>query len=1169
MPTILDFHIQPDKENTFRINVFERDNSQPLAASTFDYDLSFMTDFEISRLDAPPKNPYKSLENRKSFGAKLYKKLFSPEIKETWQKYKDSGDFLMLCLRIAPEAEKLEILPWETLYDSREFIAAGASTGLFRLPLDIPPQKDLPPLPLPLQMLALIASPLDLEESERLAIEKEQEILLRATNSPSGQGRLKVTFEDEAKLPVIENTLESQYHIFHYSGHGIDPKYGGGLLLEDAKGKKRPTPVEEVLQTLEKGEKHFRLAVFSGCQTARTLYASGFQDLGRRMARHKVPAVIAMQFSITDKGGLLFAETLYPRLAEGQPLDTAVSACRRMLLQSDDPIIQADALAPVLILSGRTPLKTREAEAPASADQVGIDFNVYLPLPQLNFGFYGRRREYRDIRDGLLYKNQRAIIVHGIGGIGKTALISHAASRLKNNFKGIYAFDCRSGTLAPETILLQLHRFLERQQIHALQPLLHESFPPEQLAVFMGQVLTQIPVLIIFDNFETHLSFKEGNHHITDPNLRVFLEMLIKTTSQCSCFLFTSRYIFDIDEKRVGPIRFLPMKDLSRPEALGLMQNLPHLAAASFEEQLEAFMVFGGHPYGLVTLDRHCGRKSLADALKDGKNVHQELREFLAIDINYTKLSEKSRELLNRLAAFRKPVEREAVHWVIGKPVDMSAEILKLIDRKKMPEEWKDKSDEEVVRILSQFFPEKRLAEGVDEPVNQLINWGLLTPIEEEGEVYLLTVHSLVRDFCRDKCPDAWNQYLEDAAVYYTNRSKGMTRDRKTLNIVMEEIEAAELFMEAGEYEPAADIIIDITELLDRWGLGRLAESLNNRLIHEVKQKTQSGLIHNLGNLLLNRGEYKLALEYYEKSLKILKEIGDRAGMAGPLHQIGRIHKVRGDYATALEIYEKLLKIFEELDDRAGVASSLHQIGTIHQALGDYPAALEMYEKSLETKEELGNRTGMAASLHQIGIIHQKRGDYAPALEMHEKSLKILEELGDRAGVARSEHVIGVIFQSTGNSQKALEKYQKALRIAEEIGDKSEVAMALHQIGMIHQDRGDFPAALEMYEKSLKIKEELGDRAEIANSYGQLGALLGETNKFPEAFDHFLKALTIFAELQSPDAKKTINNLLKLRTQWGAKHFDAAWQEKTGEKVPDWLKEKPNDKKENDLIKKI
>ena len=86
-----------------------------------------------------------------------------------------------------------------------------------------------------------------------------------------------------------------------------------------------------------------------------------------------------------------------------------------------------------------------------------IDFSFHLPLPQLSFGFYGRRKEYRALRDGLIYRQQRAVIIHGLGGIGKTALASHGVKRLKDHFRGTYAFT--GSILAPETIVLELHRF--------------------------------------------------------------------------------------------------------------------------------------------------------------------------------------------------------------------------------------------------------------------------------------------------------------------------------------------------------------------------------------------------------------------------------------------------------------------------------------------------------------------------------------------------------------------------------------------------------------------------------------------------------------------------------------------------------------------------------------
>ena len=44
-------------------------------------------------------------------------------------------------------------------------------------------------------------------------------------------------------------------------------------------------------------------------------------------------------------------------------------------------------------------------------------------------------------------------------------------------------------------------------------------------------------------------------------------------------------------------------------------------------------------------------------------------------------------------------------------------------------------------------------------------------------------------------------------------------------------------------------------------------------------------------------------------------------------------------------------------------------------------------------------------------------------------------------------------------------------------------------------------------------------------------------------------------DMQSPNASIAANDLKRLRSAWGAEPFDAAWQEATGEAVPDDLKE--------------
>src|SRR5204862_3291468 len=138
------------------------------------------------------------------------------------------------------------------------------------------------------------------------------------------------------KLKILERSLHDSYHILHFTGHGISPRDGGGLLLEDAHGKKLPASIADVMQAVERGQDgnaKLRLAVISGCQTARTLHTGAFNDLARELLRQCVPAVIAMQFSISDDGGLKFAEVLYREIAKGVELERAVHAARHVLLE--------------------------------------------------------------------------------------------------------------------------------------------------------------------------------------------------------------------------------------------------------------------------------------------------------------------------------------------------------------------------------------------------------------------------------------------------------------------------------------------------------------------------------------------------------------------------------------------------------------------------------------------------------------------------------------------------------------------------------------------------------------------------------------------------------------------------------------------------------------------
>ena len=944
--TILDFHIQSCERDSFSVTVFTRDSSQLLASLQFSFPLSdWMTKHDIAKLEFNPRDPQGRMDALRKFGGRLYQLLFTPEIQQLWQQTRDRAEFLTLCLRMDEAAKGLEALPWETLHDGTEFIAAGAKTTVTRLPLGIVPPRNLPAISLPLRMLAFVSSPPDLPDQSRLNVEAEQEILLEAVNAPAGQGKLHVDFEDEAKLEILESSLEADYHILHFTGHGVAPENGGGLLLEDPDGKAQVYGTAEILQTLKKGFGTLRLAVISGCNTAqtKTQNADGFRDLARTLAAKKVPAVLAMQFKISDTGGLKLAEVLYPRLVAGQTLEVAVNAARRALLLSDDPVLQGDALAMVLLVADGNCLQTKAADVPASNREVTID-TKYQPgiLPQHGFGFYGRRKEYRQLRDALLVSNHRAAVIHGIGGIGKTSLSAHTAERLykrRHRFNGVYAFDCSGGTLAPERMLLELHRYFSLQGVNALGQFLHQSLEPETLAGFVAQTLTQWPLLLIFDNFETQLERVSDGFRIADEQARRFLAALVKTTSQGTKFLFTSRFAFDLDE-RLGDVESVPLGDLSRPEAFSVMLKLPRLAKASYDEKGRIYATFGGHPFALVALDKYCQTSSVDKALQNAKAVQVKLREHLALELNYGRLTEQARELLNRLAAFRVAVPMEAAEWVMGETVTLPDEALQPMivtlrqamnnealpdNMKEQAQQLKDADDATLMQMLRAMLPAQRQApDGWEQSVRELIEWGLLTPVYEDDELSRLDVHSLVRDFCRDKQPESWRDRLRAAAAFYTNLTQRIPEDQKTPDHVMAEMEAFELLIEAEDYSDAGHLLRDAHELLDRWGMGRYAESQYNRVLDKLEPADYAQLIHNFGVLQQGRGNYEGALEYYERSLKMLEELGNKAGVASSLGQIGKLMMDTGKYDESFGLLLQALATFMELQSpNAGIVANM------------------------------------------------------------------------------------------------------------------------------------------------------------------------------------------------------------------------------------------------------
>lgn len=267
-------------------------------------------------------------------------------------------------------------LPWELLNSRRnDFLCLSSLTPVVRFPTVPRPVKALR-AQLPLRVLAVMSNstehPLNLEEEK----EKMEAAFARLRE---GDVLNVVWLKQQTPDGLREALSDFDPHILHLAGHGeFNEAAGEGMIvLQDDNRRSVRMPARD-LSLLIQGTKSLRLVFLNSCEGARE-GGKSLSSTASQLVSAGVPAVIAMQFEISDSVAIRFAHAVYRRLCSNQPIDTAVTEGRRAIKLSNS----FEWSTPVLFLrTSDTVLFEFEASAPNSAVKSPPTFgeNV-LPTP--------------------------------------------------------------------------------------------------------------------------------------------------------------------------------------------------------------------------------------------------------------------------------------------------------------------------------------------------------------------------------------------------------------------------------------------------------------------------------------------------------------------------------------------------------------------------------------------------------------------------------------------------------------------------------------------------------------------------------------------------------------------------------------------------------------------
>ena len=997
--------------------------------------------------------------------------------------------------------EELRGLPWEGLRHPEVDgpLALHPLVVFYRLAVASPTPRCVEG---PLRIVVAIAAPLDGES--KLDYESElRNIVASVREARAGGAEVRiVTFATTAEINKALGA--GNVHVLHISCHGS----AGQLILEDENGSARPVTARTLIEEAIPPGKMPPVICLSACDTNVTDRPNNLPAVADELVSSGAPAVIGTETSVSDRYATLVFARVYAELAKAPEPDpaTALAAARRQVLRAcessersrdrHEQVLSGWSVVTIQAASSRETLFDPTTARPSRNDSSPVVSEVG-DLPALSPGsFVGRRREQLEIPRLLADEDHGGVVLHGIGGIGKTSLANEILRRVGEQRDGV-VFVTLSGAVTAEEILqgiiaeLKIDAYSQGQLpdprfLGKLEFLGDPRIDWNSRTSFLRkEFLKRIPIIIVLDNFEDNLSpanrneedlrrddsGSHGERRIKDRQLADFLAALAKTQGPSS-LLITCRYRFELPDDSGEHLRWWGLGPLSFSETLRLAWDLPHVEALDDYQLHVLWASIGGHPRTLEMLDALLGhgrgrlprieqelKQRLKETLPDGMDVAGWLNRPRDLDVSVAEavtlaandvllpqlldlLSPEAKRLLMGLALFRRPVERSAATFVLGAPVEGGAAENGANGAPYLP--------------FATELP-------VDDLLDELVSTTLLTRLENaNGSSSQWFVHRWTASALERQEESAVETAEEDkaerhrrAALYWMWHYRTTIQSREA--DVDDLMECYAHFGEAGDVEQSDNIAqyaASILDLIGRWDDER---KLANRQLQNTRpnKDRQATWHHQLGILVWRQGDYDTAHTRYRQALGIFEELGDRAGMANAYGQLGILVYDQGDYDTAHTYYRQALGIFEELGNRAGMAATYQALGILAQDRGDYDTAHDRYQQSLTIEEELGNRAGMATTYHNLGVLAQARGDYDTAHTYYQQSLTIKEELGNRAGMANTYQALGILAQDRGDYNTARDHYQQALTIFEELGDRVNIAKVRRNLDILAKDQND------------------------------------------------------------------------------------------------------------------
>ncbi len=708
-----------------------------------------------------------------------------------------------------------------------------------------------------------------------------------------------------------------------------------------------------------------------------------------------------------------------------------------------------------------------------------------FPRPP-QYGFQGRAWELYELERQ--FRRHRGIVLHAMGGMGKTTLATEAA-----------LWWTRSGLFRDGACFLSFEQFASADRVvqvlgnYCEGPKFDQRPAVEQRRRAI-EFFQKRDVLMVWDNYESVLpQYNDGaaahGSPYTDEERCRLAELFqdLTTGPGHGCLLVTCRP----DETGLPSAARLELHGLARPDSLwllhrilerdGLTLNDPRFTKDKLEPLLRDL---ADHPLSLELVGPHLRTLApeairadfgkLLDKFQQTADQGRNRSLLASLEFSRRHLSPAARAALPWLGLFRGGVFEEnllrmsQIEPAAWEPIRIELQRIALL---RTEDDLKLSG-----RPFLRFHPTLAIA-SVDTTLA-----GKPETRQRFIEVYLALMHLLNKVLKGSKSRAAHKIVNREEANYCT---------------------AVRWAVAEKQHQAAARLGDTFRDYLERSGRLRERDAWVQWLRDAVTQTSftqeYAAYERQLAWTLFTTGKPQEAVDRLQALVERLRhttEFDPAFQLVLATSYLGRVQNARGASTQAIPIMREAVRQWESLVQKAGDAKEGQLFDDV-----DSDQRKQIVENLCAAMGDLANALGSA-------------GQHDEALALSQKGVNIREKQGHHRSAAAGHGQCAKILMDSGRYDEADARYDRALSAAHQAGDKELEGLLLQHQGMLARQRTQLDRATRLYQQALQRFQEAGNEAEKMRTYNLLGVTDQTAGRLAEARAWYKKSRELAVRLQ-------------------------------------------------------